>query len=217
MGGREFSRELGRQDLAEPPLVARRVDRRGAVDRCRSACWTRNGCLSSLELFDADTGLFILAPRPSPSMEHHMKARYAILLPLIFSSCASIFSGGRDTITINSIEPGTKIFVDGAFQGENSVSVDVKRGKKHVIRVEKEGCQTVSEQTGEALDGSMFLGILIDWGIITIPVDLISGSAWKTEPTEYTVTPLPIRKPRSNQLMAKETVVTEAHAVPAIP
>ncbi|MFN0007031.1 MAG: PEGA domain-containing protein [Planctomycetota bacterium] len=146
-----------------------------------------------------------------------MKARCAILFALLGSSCASIFSGGRDTITINSLEPGTRVFVDGALRGEDCVSVDVKRGKKHVIRVEKKGCQTVTEETGESLDGCMFLGILIDWGIISIPVDLISGSAWKTEPTEYTVTPLPLRKPAPDPITTREAAVTKASVAPAAP
>jgi hypothetical protein len=138
-----------------------------------------------------------------------MKARLAVLLALTSVSCAAIFSGGRDTITVNSIEPGTRIFVDGTLRGENCASVDVKRGKKHVIRVEKEGFQPVTTETGESLDGRMFLGILIDWGIISIPVDLLSGSAWQTEPTMYTVTPLAIYKPsRPENASAKPVLIT---------
>jgi len=122
---------------------------------------------------------------------------YMLSALLVFSSasCASIFSGGRDTITVNSMEPGTNIFVDGALRGKDNASVDVKRGNKHVIRVEKEGFQTITAETGESLDGLMFLGIFIDFGIISIPIDLISGAAWKADPTMYTVTPLSISKP----------------------
>src|SRR4051812_48889572 len=112
-----------------------------------------------------------------------------ILVPLC--SCATIFSGGRDTISVNSTEPGTMIYVDGALRGRDSASADVKRGKPHQIRVEKEGFQPVTIETGESFDGLSFLGILIDFGIITIPIDLLAGGAWKTNPTSYTVNPLP--------------------------
>jgi len=123
--------------------------------------------------------------------------RLSVVLALSFlvSSCATLFSGGRDTVTVNSMEPGTSIFIDGVLRGRDTASADVKRGKKHTIRVEKAGFQPVTVETSESFDGLSLLGIFIDFGIITIPIDLLAGGAWKTEPTMYTVTPLLPAKP----------------------
>jgi PEGA domain len=106
------------------------------------------------------------------------------------SSCATIISGGSDTITINSLEPGTRISVDGVARGIDVCSVDLKRGDDHVIRAEKEGYTPVQIQTGDKFDGTSLLGIFIDFGIISIPIDLIGGGGWEIFPKTYTVTPL---------------------------
>jgi hypothetical protein len=90
------------------------------------------------------------------------------------------------------VEPGTKIYIDGALRGVDSASADVKRGKRHQIKVEKEGFQTVTAETSESWDALSLLGILIDLGIITIPLDFLIGGSWKTSPTLYTVTPTPL-------------------------
>jgi hypothetical protein len=119
----------------------------------------------------------------------------AILTVLACSSCASIIHGTSDTITINSLEPGTVISVDGTRRGVDVVSVDVKRGKKHVIRAEKKGFTPTEIQTQASFDGTTLLGIFIDFGIVSIPIDLISGAAWKLQPVTYTVTPIAREQP----------------------
>ena len=108
----------------------------------------------------------------------------------LLSGCASVIRGTSDTVTVNSLEKGTTIYINGAPRGVDVAQVQVKRGNVHQIRVEKEGCQPVAETTSEKFDATSLLGILLDFGLITIPVDLISGAAWKAEPTTYTVTPI---------------------------
>lgn len=106
------------------------------------------------------------------------------------SGCASIISGTSDTVTVNSLERDSKIYIDGVQRGLNDAMAEVKRGNPHTVKVSKAGCQDVIIQTAESFDATSLLGILIDFGIITIPIDLISGAAWKTSPTFYTVTPI---------------------------
>lgn len=108
----------------------------------------------------------------------------------LLSGCASVIRGTSDTVTVNSLEKGTTIYVNGAPRGLDVAQVQVKRGNPHQIRVEKEGCQPISETTTEKFDATSLLGIFLDFGLITIPIDLISGAAWKVEPNTYTVTPI---------------------------
>ena len=110
-------------------------------------------------------------------------------LSLFASGCATIIKGQQDTLTVNSLEEGTAIYIDGVQRGVNDAMAQVKKGNVHTIKVTKEGCQDVIIQTGESFDATSLLGIFIDFGIISIPVDLVSGAAWKTDPTIYTVTP----------------------------
>jgi hypothetical protein len=111
-------------------------------------------------------------------------------LAMGLTGCASVIKGSNETISVNSVEKGTTIYVDGAARGLDTASVSLKKGKTYNIRAEKEGCEAVSTTTGESFDPTSLLGILIDFGIFTIPMDLISGAAWKIEPTTYTVTPI---------------------------
>lgn len=114
----------------------------------------------------------------------------AIVGVLYLQGCASIIHGTSDTVTVNSLEKGSTIYVDGAPRGIDVAQVQVKRGNPHQLRVEKDGCQAVSAETVEKFDSVSLLGIFLDFGIITIPIDLVSGAAWKTEPNTYTVSPL---------------------------
>ena len=112
------------------------------------------------------------------------------VVALGLTGCASVIKGSNETISVNSVEKGTTIYVDGAARGLDTASVSLKKGKTYNIRAEKEGCEAASATTGESFDPISLLGILIDFGIFTIPIDMISGAAWKIEPTTYTVTPI---------------------------
>lgn len=115
----------------------------------------------------------------------------AVLLSLaLLGGCASIVHGTSDQITINSLQKGTVIYVDGAPRGQDVAQADVKRGETHAIRAEKIGCQTTTVDTTRKFDPASLLGILIDLGIISIPVDFIVGGAMQTYPRTYTVSPI---------------------------
>ena len=140
---------------------------------------------------------FHLTPntKEPPTMKSHRFTRMLTLFAgcaaiLLSTGCASIMRGTSDTITITSLEEDTIIYVDEIPRGKNQAVAEVSRGEEHTIKATKAGCQTMVVQTGKKFDMTSLLGILIDWGIITIPVDLISGAAWKTHPKIYTVTPI---------------------------
>jgi hypothetical protein len=130
-----------------------------------------------------------------PAMKTNILLRALVLLltvavALLSTGCASIMRGTSDTITITSLEEDTIIYVDEIPRGKNQAVAEVSRGEEHTIKVTKAGCQTMVVQTGKKFDMTSLLGILIDWGIISIPIDLVSGAAWKTHPKIYTVTPI---------------------------
>ena len=112
------------------------------------------------------------------------------LAMLLLTGCSTVIKGTSETITVNSLERGTVISVDGARRGLDSALVSVKKGKTYNIKAEKEGCETVTATTTETFDPTSLLGILVDLGLFTIPTDLISGAAWKAEPSTYTLTPI---------------------------
>lgn len=121
-----------------------------------------------------------------------MKPKLITLIPILFliSACSSIIHGNNDTIHLNSLEPGTTLYVNNNPRGKDNAMAEVKRGETHKLKASKKGCKDVSLETTEKFDPTTLLGILIDFGIISIPVDLVSGAAWKTEPKTYTLTPI---------------------------
>ena len=131
-------------------------------------------------------------PRHNKEANSHEGNRitYADYFCFSFSGCASMINGTSDTINITSMTPNAELYVDGNPAGKGTAIVTVKRGKPHFILAKKPGCQDTTIQTGEKFDATSLLGILIDFGIITIPLDMLIGGAWKTEPKTYMVSPM---------------------------
>lgn len=119
-----------------------------------------------------------------------MKFIFTILVFISLTGCASIINGSNDKLTVNSLEEGTVLYIDGVKRGRDDALAQVERGETHTIKATKDGCEDVIIETSDSFDKISLLGILLDFGIISIPVDLISGSAWKLEPSIYTVSPI---------------------------
>jgi len=109
---------------------------------------------------------------------------------LTLTGCASAIHGTTDQIYINSLEKGTTIYVNNIPKGRDNIVTEVSRRSKHEIRVEKDNCQSISETTGRKFDLTSLFGVLIDFGIVTIPADFVIGGALATSPTTYTLTPI---------------------------
>lgn len=106
------------------------------------------------------------------------------------TGCASILSGTEDNVSVNSLVEDTVILVDATPRGKNAASLTLQRGKSHIITAIKNGCQDVTITTGQQFDYRSLLGIFIDFGLISVPIDFVSGAAMKTMPTTYTVSPI---------------------------
>jgi len=114
------------------------------------------------------------------------------ILSLLFStSCALMFNGSQDTIMIRSNEDGAKIYMNEGYIGKNNaVSVIDKKGD-YVIRVSKKGCEDRTIPIVRTFDATTLLGVLVDFGIITIlVVDGVGTGAWtKAKQTSYIIDP----------------------------
>lgn len=115
-----------------------------------------------------------------------------LLLPalLLSSGCAGILHGTSDTVSVNSMEEDTIIYVDGTPRGRDTAIAQLKRGDAHTITASKEGCRDVSMETTDSFDPATLLGVFLDYGIFSIPIDLISGAAWKTDQSVVTLSPI---------------------------
>ena len=106
------------------------------------------------------------------------------------TGCASMINGTSDKVTINSMDKDATIYVNDVPRGKGNAYVDLSRKSKHSIRVEKDGCQDSAVETGRTFDMTSLFGVLLDFGVVTIPADFLIGGALKASPTTYTLTPI---------------------------
>ncbi len=107
--------------------------------------------------------------------------------------CASIFNGTKESITVRSEVKGAKIYFNNELMGTDSATFTVskKNLKSSTIMVKKEGCGDSTTSISTKFDATTLLGILIDFGIISIlVVDLgINGAVNEAERTSYLLNP----------------------------
>jgi hypothetical protein len=108
-----------------------------------------------------------------------------IVCMMLLTSCATIISGTKQTVQINSTPPGAKILVDGIDRGTTPAAVRLKR--KHdgqAITLKAEGFETRTFEPETSFNGIAVINLIswLGWGI-----DFISGAAWKYDPKFYQI------------------------------
>lgn len=105
------------------------------------------------------------------------------LASTMLSSCATIFTGTRDNITVNSDVPA-QVRVDGNPVGSTPVTINAKRGNTPVITVEKEGYETVTIKPEKHFNAVAILNLfnVVFWGI-----DFATGAAFRFDQKYYMV------------------------------
>jgi hypothetical protein len=109
-----------------------------------------------------------------------------ICISLVMSSCASVFQGTTKKLSVNSTTKGAKIYVDGAFVGEDSVNVELKRSKDHSVVVEKDGFRSEKRNVISHFQAAWLIpDILFAWGLTL--VDVFSSAWFSFSPDSVTV------------------------------
>jgi hypothetical protein len=111
---------------------------------------------------------------------------------LLSTGCASIFNGASQQVAVRSNVEGTDLYVNEAYIGKNSGVTTFKKKKNYVITARKEGCTDASYPASKSFDATTLLGVLIDFGIITIlVVDGAATGAWQQfDQTSYVLDPV---------------------------
>lgn len=115
----------------------------------------------------------------------------AVALVLTQLSCAAIFRGTTDTITVRSGEKGSVIYVNEMEQGQDQAVVQIPKDEVAKIRVSKPGCADRQAVVPTKFDPLSLLGILLDFGLISmLCVDyLATGAITRASQTNFIVTP----------------------------
>ncbi len=109
---------------------------------------------------------------------------FLLFTTLLFTSgCATIFTGTKQTIQLDSEPSGAMVQVDGIDRGETPLALSLQKGNEgQVIRLEKEGYRARTFQAQTTFNGVAVLNLfnLLFWGI-----DAASGALWKYDPQTY--------------------------------
>ena len=116
----------------------------------------------------------------------------SVFLFTTITSCAAIFNGTSSPVAVRSNEEGTKLYVNEAYIGKNSGVTVLKKKRNYTIIARKEGCSDTSIPVVKSFDPTTLLGLLIDFGIITVLlIDGAATGAWQNfDQTSYVVDPV---------------------------
>src|SRR5258708_19428969 len=130
----------------------------------------------------------------------------AVTAMALTPGCATIFHGSSETIHVRSEVPDTTFYAGAQEIGKGTsavTTIEKKALKKTTLRAEKPTCNTKTTPLMTSFDGISLLGILLDFGLISILlVDGAATGAWThATQTDYILTPecpagkLPVSSP----------------------
>ncbi len=116
-----------------------------------------------------------------------------VAISLLNFGCASMFSGTSQTIALRSEQRGTKFYLNNEDIGSDSTVVQIskKNLKNSILVAKKQGCSDAHLSIPTKFDPLSLLGILIDFGIISIIVIdwAVTGAVQEAERTSYVLNP----------------------------
>lgn len=100
-------------------------------------------------------------------------------------SCATLFSGSSDTVSILSEPSSAKVYVNGNYVGNTPVSNVLKRDKDYNILVKKDGYEPGNATLTRSFNAVAILNLI---NLLCWVVDAVTGAMWKFDQTAVTVT-----------------------------
>lgn len=98
-----------------------------------------------------------------------------LTVSIIFSGCATIFSGSYDEVDLQSEPTGAEVLVNGKAEGTTPMSLRLKKSKEYTLEFVKEGYKTKTLRMTYGLGaGWLILDILA--GLVGIIVDAATGN-----------------------------------------
>lgn len=131
-----------------------------------------------------------------------------------FTGCATIVTGGSQTVSFNSSPDGADVAVSGQVVGKTPCSVSLKRATNQSLTFTKAGYKTITMRLETRVNG-WFWGNIVLGGFIGSTTDGISGAVDEYSPGQYLVTMVPEQTTRLEEMpslsanqKAKEFIVT---------
>jgi len=120
-------------------------------------------------------------------MKKTLSIGMAVLLTASLTSCATIFTGTKDSITFNSKPEGAKVVHKGVEKCTTPCTVEFPRSlSKQQVELKLDGFQTKEFKLDNKFNGVTLANILFG-GLIGFGIDLATGSFIKYDTKAYNV------------------------------
>ena len=125
--------------------------------------------------------------------------------------CASVARGSKDTLVVNSDPSGAKVSLSIGLSGKTPCAFKVSRKGGFVVKIEKEGYETIELQVVSQISGGGAAGMagnVLLGGIIGAGVDAATGATKDLKPNPIDVKLVPIKQgdkpPEQTNIEGKE-------------
>lgn len=115
-----------------------------------------------------------------------------IISSFLFQSCATLFSGTKDRIVINTVPPNADVYVEGNLVGKSGQDIILKRRYKSTreVNLRLEGYEDLSFGIDQKVASAYWLNVPLGLafvvpGIVGFIVDISTGAALKPKATEF--------------------------------
>lgn len=102
-----------------------------------------------------------------------------VLVSILLSACATIFSGTKEDISIDSDPPKAKIYVNDEYIGEAPVRTTFSKDKGYLVTAKKEGYTDSTAGVSKRINNLMWLNLL--GGMLCWGIDYLTGAMWTFE------------------------------------
>lgn len=109
----------------------------------------------------------------------------AFILLVSLSGCATIFTGSRQVVKVNSYPSGAGVFVEGDSLGVTPFAGKIKKGftAKRIV-LKKAGYQDLELEPNTTFNPTTILNLLFG-GIVGFGIDVATGAMMHYSPTFY--------------------------------
>lgn len=114
----------------------------------------------------------------------------SLLCGLLFSSCATIINGPKETVSVSTTPSGATV-TDGKETKISPAQFVLDRNRDYILTISKPGYDTENVKVVHVISGWV-AGNIISFGWIGAGVDAASGAMWRLEPDTILVTLHPV-------------------------
>lgn len=107
---------------------------------------------------------------------------------IVLSSCATIISGSRQNVEINSEPSSAKVYINEIEIGNTPVQKNLKRNQEYNLALKLDGYETYQTKL-ERKFNAWYIGNIAFGGLIGIIIDPITGAIHKLRPEEIDGSP----------------------------